>query len=288
MDYNSYKKYRKSLPTSLLALDNLNPYELLEYVNERDEGVELVVAKKNQFIQTSSGVRELLKELFIYFTKMNYQLLLPEDIYPIYFGLGPDNADIIKYTTYQQQKYALPDKSKSVLLVTNPVIPEGKYISTTQLENINTWLNDDENRWLIMDCVYDYKGSSLTYDFDSCNVIYLNSLSKVALTPSLYGWAVSNIELPGFKETKKKIMKVTHASFLQKLYESAWHSLLPKLTDIDTLWKVPEVGYLTTINIDYQSLMKHGIAGLPASVFGIKQKNVSVISCLSENEKRMK
>jgi len=133
MNYQQYKQYRLSLPASLIALDDLNPYGILPALKKNYSAQQIEIARQGEFIMKSTGVRLLLKALFSQFSQQGYSIILPEDIYPVYFDLMPDDKQAIEYKTCNETQLILPDIEKSVLLITDPLMPEGKYLSRDML-----------------------------------------------------------------------------------------------------------------------------------------------------------
>ena len=284
MDYSEYKQYRKTLPGSLFYLDDLNPYPLLASMSvlRKQVGQELIIGTLGGYIKQTTGVRELLKYLFSYFNQLGCVLVLPEDIYPVYFELVAANHTVYRYRTHQQEYFKLPESEKAVLLIANPLVPEGKYLTALQVKHIDTWLNESSQRWLLIDAVYDYLGRSMQTAFKSNNIICMASLSKLALRPGLFGWAVARKKLTGFDKIQLPEVRKTYALILQQAYRAAWDALEIELRELRPSWCIPEVGYITTVQMNYIELLNDNIAALPGSVFGIQQKNVSVISCLAK------
>jgi len=282
VNHQEYLIYRKTLSVELLFLDDLIPYDLLEPISETFEPQSKLVTRQGEYIKTSMGIRRLLKDIFLQFKQDGYKFVIPSDIYPVYESLVPDDGEIYHYNTFSRTSYELPDISKSVLLIANPLVPQGRYLSGDNMQDLATWLATDMHRWLIFDNVYDFKEMSNNNTIKSDNIIYLNSLTKSTLTPDKFGWAMCKRSCLDFSLSQNDITQSIYSSRLQTFFIKAWNKFRLEREDINQLWSIPDVGYMTTIHAHYNKLHKLGIAALPATIFGIQDPNVSVMSCLVE------
>lgn len=185
MNYREFLEYRDSVPSSLVRLDDLNPYTIGPYFNDVQIEIKDLLLHDDYFILHSSGVRPLLKEFLKRFTVKNYQLSIPNDIYPEYFNLVPNQCDIFQYSSFRKPNFAFSKQNLSVALVTNPLVPEGRYLTYSELDELDGWLMASDNRWIIFDNVYDYNLGTLAHQFRSKNIIFLNSLTKINLNPEI-------------------------------------------------------------------------------------------------------
>jgi len=282
MDYASFNKYRRSLPKHLLALDDLNPYPLLSRVASISSTNSFTISNAGDFLCTASGVREILKIQFKHFSDNGYSIILPSDSYPVYFQLPPVNANVLVYHSYNSQHWRLPDIDNAIALVTNPMAAQGSYLAASVLEQLDFWLCQRQQRWLIVDQVYDYFNKCRDFRFNSNNVIYVGSLSKLALKPGDYGWATSRNKFNGGNKTNSAGTVSTHAEFLSAHYAKAWKKLTPQLLAMCENWQAPEIGYLSIMPLPQQALLQHNVAAIPISVFGVRANDACVVSCLSE------
>lgn len=282
MNYLQYKQYRVSLAQSLIFLDDLNPYEILPVLQEKYSAHQLEIARKGDFIMKSGGVRLILKSLFYQFTQQGYSIILPEDIYPVYFELMPGARKAIEYRTCNETRLILPNIEKAVLLIADPLMPEGRYLSRGIYRQLADWLSASENRWLFIDKVYDLRQIKIPSDVLKGNIIYIDSLSKKALMLGEQGWAISSIPCEGFNPVADSVMVSCYSKLLQMLYTKAWHNMREEKIIANDLWSVPETGYVTVVNGNYKYFLENNIAVIPATVYGVKNKDLSVISCLSQ------
>lgn len=285
MNYQEFRNYRDKLQSQCFRLDELNPYLLApHFLNGSCQQSQFIDIASGYYVMQSNGVRSLLQELFKYFTKLGYQLNIPEDVYPEYFNLTPMNTRVFHYASCQQEKFTFSKNEFCISLIANPLIPEGRYLTKTELLVLDDWLLENNNRWIIFDTVYDYCLQSLDFKFKSNNIIFVNSLSKINLTPGTSGWALSKTKLPGFESAPELKVDKKLIMAIQNEYTQAWKKMDNKLHIGQKFnWKPPSVGYLSLINENYKLLLSEcSIAAIPASVFGVKGDELSVFSCLSE------
>lgn len=286
MNYAGFLLYQQTLSAVRYPLDDLNPYPLQAIIPDdlSDKPISLTASKQCYYKQ-STGVRVLLAELLQTFAQQQHPLYLPEDVYPVYFQLAGEQAKVHAYQSCQMDLFSLPEAHHAVLLITHPLIPEGRYLSQQQLTALDQWLLASPQRWLLIDTVYDFQQQALNAYFSATQVIFLGSLSKLCLQPQTQGWALSNAPFLDAVEQYHTSLPVTKslasARWLQQQFDLTWQHILA-MTDIPNTWQAPEVGYLTVVEGDYQSLYQQlGIATVPSCVFGIKNTSMSVISCLA-------
>lgn len=279
MDYQAFKRFRNTLAEDLLALDDLNPYPVFEKIKSLSP-LEISVANPGDHYLPGKGVRDLLKRLFAQFNNHALQIILPADIYPVYQQLAA-GIPWVEFDTFQKQHWMLPNTNRAVALITHPITPQSEYISQSILRQLDEWLESGKERWLLVDEVYDILNKSRSYRFASDRVIYVGSLSKIALNPGKQGWAVSRSRFFAAEQTRNPIIVQSYANHLQELYAKAWSELSARLISFDANWLAPQFGYLSVINAAHEKLLSHGIVALPASVFGICRSDSCVVSCLS-------
>ena len=290
MNYQEFKKYQEKLQSHYFRLDELNPYSLApHFLNDSCQQKKLIDIASGYYVMQSNGVRALLQELFKYFTKLDYQLNIPEDVYPEYFNLTPMNARVFHYASCRREKFDFSEDEFCISLIANPLIPEGRYLTKAELLVLDDWLLENNNCWIIFDTVYDYCLHSLDFEFRSNNIIFVNSLSKINLTPAASGWALSKTKLPGFEPVPVLELDQELISAIQNEYARAWKIINNKFyIGKEFNWQPPSVGYLSLINKNFKLLLsEYNLAAIPASIFGVKGDEFSVISCLSEVKKNV-
>jgi hypothetical protein len=69
---------------------------------------------------------------------------------------------------------------------------------------------------------------------------------------------------------------------LESMFRKAWTNIACDLFEKSIQFSPPEIGYLTNLEISHTELLEaHGIVAIPASIFGIKSSESSILSCLS-------
>lgn len=285
MDYHGFLKYRETLSHVRWQLDDLNPYPLRQGIPINLKATNFTLKTSNNgYIKKSQGVRQLLADLLQDFIQANRPIYMPEDVYPVYFQLVKKQANVHSYKSCQIQCFKLAKEENAVYLITNPLIPEGRYLSNQQLATLDQWLLESPQRWLIVDTAYDFWQKAIKNKFKASQIIFLGSLSKLCLQPKTQGWAISKAPFPGaLPSTEKTIpLSISKAYWLQQQFDQAWQSLARQEVLHDFYWRPPEAGYLTIVRCHYKKLYQQlNISAVPNSVFGIRDNNISVISCLS-------
>jgi len=285
MNYQDFKKYQLTINEQSLRLDELNPYLLIPTFSER---INVLPSKHSAsegfYFKKSTGVRQLLKELLEYFFKLGYQINLPDDVYPEYFNLVPRRSHVMRYRSYRKKEFRFSQNKLSVSLIANPLIPEGRYLSDSELDKLDRWLLNNKENWIIFDNVYDYQQKSLDFEFKSKRIVFVNSLAKRNLKPQTLGWSLCKTKLPGFNTDDRIIFDHNLSLNIQHRYSEAWMSIDQKLNlSREFNWNPPEVGYLSIVEKHFHRLFSEfNIAAIPITIFGVAREDHSVISCLSE------
>ena len=285
MNYQDFKKYQLTINKQALRLDELNPYLLIPTFSERISVLpNKHSANEGFYIKKSTGVRQLLKELLKHFSELGYQINLPDDVYPEYFNLVPQGSNVMRYRSYAEKEFSFFKDKLSVSLITNPIIPEGRYLTDTELDKLDRWLLENKENWIIFDNVYDYQLKSLDFEFKSKRIVFINSLAKINLKPQTFGWSLCKTKLPGFNTGDKITFDHKLSLHIQQKYSEAWSALEQKLNlSRQFNWSPPQVGYLSIVEKNFHSLLREfNIAAIPITIFGGTRDDHSVISCLSE------
>ena len=254
-------------------------------------------------IRTGTSIRSFLESLFDRMSSSHYWLCIPNDVYPVYWELAHKYA--IKATgfptvpEFQLSNLTMAPR-RACLLLPHPLSPAGRYLTPDECEKLETWLNQSEDRWLILDAVYEFnfKANSLTYRLlKTGKVVLLHSLSKGWLAPRTFAVATYPPKWPPQFESEStelspEQLKTTHTlmsrfadkpQHLQTLFQTRWQNLTPRLKQWDQNWAPPKSGYFSFLNISAQALLKrHNVLAIPSSVFG-SDSNVSIITCLHES-----
>lgn len=246
-------------------------------------------------IGVSTGVRNSLDIISSIFKEKTF--LIPSDVYPYYIDLF--NKKSIIYKTYNTINENLTfEKSHSdILLITDPLKPQGRDVSLEEIKNIKSWLNKDKNRLLIIDGVYSFtiRQDWINLFQETNQVILLFSLSKSWLLPNCFGISFLPNNQIGelLKEKYKSLIKDEEKLrmaymalneqknipiFLRK-------SLINKTDNLNNILNVnffnnlENPSYLFYSNISFSTWLNKNILTIPTSVFGSKNDG-SIISSL--------
>lgn len=254
----------------------------------------------------TDGVRASLQVIFQAMGSSDHELWLPSDVYPFYL----ETADhwiardrIGFYDTLPEPDFSpISDAGpRSVMVITNPVSPLGRYLDETEVARLRAWLAASPERVLVIDAVYAYRwgfseSSRALYATDQ--VFLLHSLSKAWLQRGLFG-----IVLPaerGLRDLDIAFMPppaqaagaalhalteaVDHPYRQQMLFHREWVRRVPELESLGGPRTVfPRSGYLGLVEINFEeALERHNTLVVPASVFGSKRQDLSIVSCLYE------
>lgn len=256
-----------------------------------------------KYIGVSSGVRDSLSVLSKIFNvdKIN-KWIIPKDVYPTYQKIL--NANECKYEEYITlgEEYIfnfLEDNNSQILLITNPLKPNGTMLNKEDFNNINLWLSKDKNRILIVDCAYMLSkiDNELFKLYETNQVILLFSLSKLWLIPNHFGVSLlpnNDIGLKireAYKSLEKNQDKLNAAYAALNEYKEFPNNLKFKIIEkinqankeLESSFEVNEENpsYLFYDNNTYEYWKEKKVLTIPASVFG-GDKGV-IISILNNN-----
>lgn len=247
----------------------------------------------------SSGIRNSILSILTYLKDINPDMVacIPSDVYVVYQQIV---KNIMQYKTYN----ALGDISSwrkdfakltmpTVLLIASPMSPSGKYLTRAQLDLIERFLSKPNN-WVIVDAAYNYSVGNQPA-LSNPRIFWCTSLSKTYLSP-MQGGAISINDSKIAAELKYYVESATDnassiiynnlylAAKQQLLFDARWAALHRQYPSIIT--DVPENGYLCTVPIDFDTLLRDKIIGVPADIFGdgSSAHDKTVLSCLNYNE----
>lgn len=248
------------------------------------------------------GIRQLIKDLANSPYLKSSTFLLPEDVYPVYFGLIGDRP-IKTFPTLQSLdiRTALSaSQTHSVLLLPVPLVPSGNDLFESDLWTLLDWLARSPTHLLIIDSAYAFTKMPSSYKtlLKQAQCVQLFSLAKTWLSPNLFGMAVAEQSLLDLlclpKHSISNHWKNVVSAFpdlpatLQSTFDREWRSLSPSLTRIDSNWLPPKNGYFAKLQIPFHELLeKHNTLGVPASVFGSGRSDFTIITCLFEAQKTL-
>lgn len=253
-------------------------------------------------IEATRGVRSALEVLFDRVDAEGLELWLPEDVYPFYrqAALKRVSEDKIRYfSTFPDFDLAkLKGASeRAVLLTTDPLSPTGSYLSPGTRRAIWEWTLEHPDRWAFFDAVYHY-GNALPEEFlnelrrGRCS--YLFSLSKSWLLRGVFGSIVSPENSPNWLKNlglaptgeacgAAKVALTTDAEMparQQYIFRRQWARDLPIKKFPRSSLKT-QTGYFKPLAVNFKEAFdRDRILLVPASIFGNKDENLSIATCL--------
>ena len=254
-------------------------------------------------IACASGVREILNGIFKLIAKQGKDLWLPDDVYPIYWKLAKEAG--IKTNAFStipklDLTFLNNTSKKSVVLLPNPITPLGRHLNDYEVEELKTWVTSSKERRLIIDAVYTFENQfdNRTLELWKTEQAFIaHSLSKswlssgvlgVALIPSDITPSLRNVLEPLTEGSVDKATQIMTSlpelpNTLKKVFIDEWKRLTPHIQQISPGFKPPETGYFSTIKRATEAILeKDSTLTIPASIFGSKDTELSIISCLYE------
>jgi hypothetical protein len=301
MQYQEYRLLRDRIvaKSSPLRMDCMNPTKALAHLAPRATGGsatvdEALAAWRKRFAPgvnsgrtvATTGVRSALRGVFAYLSAAEYELWLPEDVYPEYWKHAVESGLLGRavVTLPQLDLTFLPrTAARGALLLPHPLAPLGRRLADDETDRILDWLSRSPERRVILDAVYlfdnrlDEAAQRLLL---SEQAFIVHSIAKAWLLPDTFGVVLSPDASPA------------HAVFafescpdlpleLAATFRRQWAACAERIRAASTDWQPPETGYFSVIQMPFDALLEqHGILGAPASVFGSRRDDVSVISCL--------
>jgi hypothetical protein len=312
MNFDAYKEVARSILASeagarLVRLDCMNPVKALAGmrpsfatstapVSARDlEGAwrrRWRLTAADGTIRLATGVRPLLAGLFASFAREGRRLVAPEDVYPVYLELaGQAGVTLTTFPTVPQP--SLPEvggvRGPEALLLPEPLVPLGRGLNDAEAMHIQSWLDEDRARLVILDCVYTF-GERFTSAAEALlaggQTVVLHSLSKGFLSPDVAGFAIGPAAVLG--ELTHDIGDEARATAVQVLEDA---SDLPQrlAAEFSRRWSalnhttalhVAATGYFSVVPVPFDELLARGQLAVPGSVFGSRSRDWSAVTCL--------
>lgn len=265
------------------------------------------------------GVRDVLSRYFALTVREGVRVAIPSDVYPAYVELARDAGVTsdrgFKFPTFPDFDYGSGLSLENTLrtcsqlgaqhvLLPYPLKLHGRSWTTEEVSAAVAWLQERpgdfrQGRRLVLDGVYSFGEpacGNLKRLLSTGQVTYLDSLSKSWLHEQVFGVALvpesdrvlvgtvidpepdpQNLHLaqvllrdhPGTPERVRVEVTVRNLGVGQVLLANGFQVLLSR----------PR-GYLLAVNQDYRELARHGFLVLPASVFGSREPDWSLLSAL--------
>jgi len=322
MNYATYKQFRDEMlgEKCPLRLDCMNPVQALadwakrpewdqplptgpmEAVDAWSRATRIILDREKTVV--ALGVRDLLSATFSCVQERNQELWLPEDVYPVYWELAK-HTDVRAraFTTLPRPDWTFLAQTGecAAVLVPAPLSPVGRLPTDAEINALFRWLRGSRRRLLIIDAVYTFDFSvgralsdSLLAD-NQCLVLW--SCSKSWLYPGALGLAKvpaslapglrSRVSLPSDIEAGRVIAMLEGLPDLPRMQQEAfdreWRRLAPRLRSASPDWQPPATGYFSVVSAPFMRLLEeHGILSVPATVFGSRRNDLSIVTCLHD------
>jgi aspartate/methionine/tyrosine aminotransferase len=299
MNFKAYKEVARDILSSergagLLRLDCMNPAKALAAMRPAPPATlaaasvrELEAVWRSRWalttvegsVRISTGVRPLLARLFESFARDGRRVLAPQDVYPVYLDLA-GQAGVALSTFSTVPRPVLPrlgvSGGREALLLPEPLIPLGRGLNESDTAHIQSWLDEDRERLLVLDCVYTF-GERFTTTSEAFlaggRTLLLHSLAKSFLAPDVAGFAMGPAAV--VDELVQDIGADARAAAAHLLREA---SDLPQrlATEFSRRWSnlrrttdfpAPPTGYFSVVPVTFADLLARGQLAVPGSVF---------------------
>ena len=245
----------------------------------------------------SCGVRDSLARLFAHYAQEQGTLWLPSDNYPVYgelaraAGLAPREFPTLAAPEWP---HAAPADGMELLLITNPLKPLGRAVDAADVAAMEAWLAASPRRRVLLDSVYTFGTSFDTATLRLCatgQVLLLHSLTKGWLQPRLFGIALvpegdAAALTPVFRESPPPQWNLARARECLGTYTTTPAAIAEALREASTRMPLAAssaaAGYFQPVLQNWQELLAaRNILGIPASVFGSRRDDITILSSLS-------
>jgi histidinol-phosphate/aromatic aminotransferase/cobyric acid decarboxylase-like protein len=316
VDYAGYRRWRDQVVVrrpEVRRLDCMNPARALASwvpavrgaARERDPAAAFARATGHLVsadqVVIGRGVRELLEAAFTVVAGRPAELWLPEDVYPAYWelaraaGLTAHPFALLGAAAWSFLEWGA---AEAVAVLPVPLSPLGRWPTRGEQAALLAWLRGSAGRTLLVDAVY-------TYDFPASEAVLapllvtgrcavLWSCSKSWLRRDALGiaqvppaWAAPMQAHTPAPDPTAAIALMEEQPDLPSRQEQAfareWARLATPIRAAAPDWQPPTTGYFSTVAMSpYRLLTDHAILSVPASVFGSRSDDLSVISCLHD------
>ena len=312
MNFQAYKDVARRVLASargsqLLRLDCMNPAKALATMRpvlpprlRRTSTRDLETSWRRRWglnaaggrVALSSGVRPLLARLFATFAREGRRLHAPEDVYPVYLDLAA-KAGLGLSTFPTVPRPVLPalgsERGPQALLVPEPLVPLGRNLSDAEATHIRSWLDEDDGRLVVLDCVYTFAGRFTTTAeklLAGGQTILLHSLAKSFLFPDTAGFAIGPESILGTlaheigddaQDTAVHLLE--EAPELPERLADEFSRRWTRLTQATGI-PAPETGYFSVLPVPFDALLARGQLAVPGTVFGASRRDWSAVTCL--------
>lgn len=318
MNLEKYKKYLESVDTSQFKMfNNLNIKTISHLANKKlhgnvdsynflEQSKKLVMSSLDLTLEEQKCVYsrdfgELYSSILeCLMFDINYndhaRLWFPQDCGFPYQEAAEDLLfDVAGYPTYPTLDLSFLEITggNDIIVIPNPMVPLGRWLKMKEEKILIDWLNEYNNRYVIMDTSYSFPNvpGDVAYSlYEHANCISMFTSREMFLDDRSFSFAsVPTIYTGtcGIYTKKPNPNDLYHLmgqtpSFPTNLNEEfgdMWMAIEEDILKIDKRWEVPDVGYLSYIKFPFEEVMERGVIGIPASVFGCPFPH-TVISCL--------
>jgi aspartate/methionine/tyrosine aminotransferase len=255
------------------------------------------------------GIRHALNLIFRKLARSGALIWIPGDVYPVYSELALGTG--LEWRAFPTlPRPILPRRKNSgrpeFLLLANPWKPLGRFLNGHECERLMDWLDASRNRCLLIDSVYDlgvpFHGTTRALVLSE-RAILLHSVTKGWLCPKTFGvalfpearlqWGSDFRSDPPSQEQLALATRLLSddADMPEKVVAALGNrkdnlvGALPASVSKSILEDRGALApgcYFFPVNIQADSLLqRHGIIGLPASVFGAKW-NGTILTSLAQ------
>lgn len=256
-------------------------------------------------VEATRGVRSALGALFSRLESAGMELWLPEDVYPFYLQEARTKTPNLRVRLFKTipeiDMGALSAASQNAaLLITNPLTPTGGFLTEPQRRALANWADNGANRWTVFDCVYLYQSSLpplISSRINDRRSIHLFSMSKSWLLRGVFGTIVGPAATPGWwtdldlvptdEACTSAIAAMTTDRHMperqQEVFLAEWNRRAPVLDRFKPVRQTIGHGYFRLIPANFERVLQNDrTLVVPASVFGSKERDWSVVTCLYE------
>jgi hypothetical protein len=312
MNFQAYKDLARDILASkrapeLVRLDCMNPVKALAAMRpvlarpgRRTSSRDLETSWRRRWgltavgehVVLSTGVRPLLAQLFSKFAHEGRELYAPEDVYPVYLELAARTG--VRLTTFPTVPVpGLPAFGRGhgaqALLVPEPLVPLGRDLSDAEASHISSWLDADDNRLVVLDCVYTFRARFTKLAerlLAGGRTILLHSLAKSFLWPDTAGFGIGPESVLGTLEDEitadarnTAVSLLEEASQLPDQLGNEFSRRWDHLSRASGV-QAPATGYFAVMPVPFDDLLARGQLAVPGTVFGARQGNWSAVTCL--------
>jgi hypothetical protein len=313
MDFKSYKVWQKAYlekHPDVFRADCMNPFISMNYLLEdvayrsRNVTQKMLYAKWQEVngvnipaekLVLTRGVRHSLSKFFHLFKEET--IYMPQDVYPRYFELANENK-VKTFVTYPKVDWqSLSNIQHSVVLLIIPFTPMGKRLDDEVIEALESLLKRGNK--LIIDAVYDYAVEEnfkrLEPLFEQGVVFWLHSLSKTYLSPEVLGInylssstyqvyfdnAVDNYHFQNEVSYDRAYDVLTAKPMLPMIQQQEFNKGFDYLSqNMGLTIDKSEISYFAVIEESFEALLERNILGIPSSVFGSQNPNLTIVTGL--------